>query len=29
MKSAMNTAGWLMGGVSASEMVNHERLLVT
>jgi hypothetical protein len=28
-KSAMNTAGWLMGMVSASEMVNHERPLVT
>lgn len=22
-KSGMNTAGWLMGGVSASEIVNH------
>ena len=28
-KSAMNTAGWLMGAVSASEMVNHQRPLVT
>ena len=27
--SAMNTGGWLMGMVSASEMVNHERPLVT
>jgi hypothetical protein len=26
--SAMNSAGWLMGMVSASEMVNHQRLLV-
>ena len=25
----MNTGGWLMGMVSASEMVNHERPLVT
>jgi hypothetical protein len=24
----MNSAGWLMGMVSASEMVNHQRLLV-
>ena len=28
-RSAMNTAGWLMGMVSASEMVNHQRPLVT
>ncbi len=29
-KSAMNTAGWLyLGAVSASEVVNHERPLVT
>jgi hypothetical protein len=28
-KSAMNSAGWLMGMVSASEMVNHDRPLVT
>lgn len=28
-KSAMNTAGWLFGMVSASEMVNHDRPLVT
>jgi hypothetical protein len=28
-KSAMNSAGWLMGLVSASEMVNHDRPLVT
>lgn len=27
--SAMNTGGWLMGAVSANEMVNHERPLVT
>ena len=28
-QSAMNTAGWLMGEVSASEIVNHQRPLVT
>jgi len=28
-KSAMNTGGWLMGAVTASEMVNHQRPLVT
>jgi hypothetical protein len=28
-KSAMNTGGWLMGMVTASEMVNHQRPLVT
>lgn len=28
-KSAMNTGGWLLGSVSASEFVNHERPLVT
>jgi len=28
-KSAMNTGGWLMGDVSASEIVNHQRPLVT
>ena len=27
-KSANNTAGWLMGMVSATEVVNHERPLV-
>ena len=27
--SAMNTAGWLMGGASAHEIVNHQRPLVT
>lgn len=25
----MNTAGWLLGSVSASEFVNHERPLIT
>ena len=28
-KSAMNSAGWLFGMVGASEMVNHDRLLVS
>ncbi len=28
-ESAMNTGGWLLGAVSASEVVNHERPLVT
>jgi len=28
-KSAMNTAGWLFGMASASEIVNHDRPLVT
>ncbi len=28
-KSAINTAGWLFGAISASEVVNHERPLVT
>jgi hypothetical protein len=28
-RSAMNSAGWLMGGVSANEIVNHQRPLVT
>lgn len=27
--SAMNTGGWLLGAVSASEMVNHQRPLVS
>jgi hypothetical protein len=25
----MNTGGWLMGGITANEMVNHQRPLVT
>ncbi len=28
-KSAISTAGWLFGAISASEVVNHERPLVT
>ncbi len=28
-ESAINTGGWLLGAVSASEVVNHERPLVT